>query len=244
MRKPSTSILKFVTAVLVVLQASFAIAQSNTTDPAGTWRWSYDLDGKTREDSVSIQFEKGNVSGLFQGQSEKPIEIKEGKWRDNQVSFTVDYKYKDQSVLLAFTGKLKKDDLDGTVTVTTDDGTQDYPWTPKRSVQIDDVLGQWDIVIDADGNQLKPSISITRMGESINGKYTVSEQTIVDATKMKIRDNNLEFHIEGTFDGRKIIADYSGRPYGNNLVGKIQFDLDGSQGEIAFSAKRQPPKKK
>ncbi len=232
------------TVALVAFTAHFAVAQSKPTDPAGTWRWSYEADGKTREDSVTFLVEKGAVSGFFKGQADAPIAIKDAKWKDNQISFTAEYKFKDQSVALAFAGKVKKDDLDGTVTVTTDDGTQEYPWTPKRSVQIDDVLGVWDIVIDADGNQLKPSISITRMGESLNGKYTASEQVIVEATKLKIRDNQLEFHIEGTFDGRKIIADFSGRPYGNNMNGKIDFDLDGSMGEIEFTATRQPPKKK
>ena len=46
-----------------------------------------------------------------------------------------------------------------------------------------------------------------------------------------------------SFQGRKIIADYFGRPYGNTMKGKIDFNLDGNQGEINFSAKRLPVKK-
>ncbi len=236
-------VFKLATTALVLFTASFAVAQSTAPDPSGTWRWKYELDGKTQEDSVSIQLEKGDVSGSFLGQQEKPVEIKKAKWKDNQLSFTAEYKFKDQTVSLEFNGKMKQDDIEGSVTVTTDDGGQEYPWTPKRSVQQDDVIGQWDIVIDADGNQLKPRIVITRSGEALLGKYTVSEQSVVDATKIKIRDSQLEFHVEAIINDRKIIADYSGRPYGNNMKGKIAFDLDGNRGEIEFQAKRLPGKK-
>ena len=199
--------------------------------------------GKTREDSVSLNLDSGRVTGTFRGQPEKPIDVQEAKLKDNQLSFTVEYKLKDQSVSLTFAGKIKQDDLEGTVTVTTEAGTEEYPWTPIRSVQLDDVIGQWDISINADGNKLEPRIVITKTGEALQGKYTVSEGTVVDATGLKIRDNKLEFRIEATIDGRKIRVDYSGRPYGHVLKGRIQYDLDGNEGEIDFSAKRQLAKK-
>jgi hypothetical protein len=49
--------------------------------------------------------------------------------------------------------------------------------------------------------------------------------------------------METTVQGRTIKADYSGRPYGNVIQGKIQYDLDGNEGEIEFSAKRKATKK-
>ena len=228
---------------LLAATSSFAVAQSSPIDPSGTWRWKYEIDGKTREDSVSIQSDSGKVIGTFRGIPEKPIEIKTAKLKDNQLSFTVEYKEKDQSVSIAFSGKIKQDDLEGTVTVTTDAGTEEYPWTPKRSVQLDDVLGQWEIVIDANGTKLEPRIEISRSGQDLQGKYNVSNQAMVDATRMKIRENKLEFRIEATLDGRKIRADYSGRPYGDNMKGIIEYDLDGNTGEVEFTAKRQPAKK-
>ncbi|MCE3016225.1 MAG: hypothetical protein LW870_10200 [Pirellula sp.] len=104
-------------------------------------------------------------------------------------------------------------------------------------------VGQWNIVIDADGNKLEPSIVITKSSDKLLGKYTVAEGTVVDATNLRIRENYLEFHMETTIQGRVIKADYSGRPYGNLIKGKIQYDLDGNEGEIEFSAKRQATEK-
>jgi len=201
------------------------------------------MDGKTREDLVMLHLDNGKLSGAYQGIPEKPVNIKEAKFKDNQLSFAVEYKVKDQSVSLAFEGKIKNDDLEGTVKVTTEDGVQEYPWTPKRSVQLDDVVGQWDITIDADGNKLEPSIVITKSGDGLKGRYTVAEGTVVEATGLKIRDNKHEFRMEATISGRKIRADYSGRPYGPIMKGSIDYDLDGSVGEIDFSAKRQSTKK-
>ncbi len=239
----ASPILKLLSLILIFSTASIAAAQNSATDPSGTWRWKYEMDGKTREDSVSLNLDSGRVTGTFRGQPEKPIDVQEAKLKDNQLSFTVAYKLKDQSVSLTFAGKIKQDDLEGTVTVTTEAGTDEYPWTPKRSVQLDDVIGQWDITINADGNKLEPRIVITKTGEALQGKYTVAEGTGVDATGLKIRDNKLEFRIEATIDGRKIRADYLGRPYGHAMKGRIQYDLDGNEGEIDFSAKRQPAKK-
>jgi hypothetical protein len=241
---------KFMPAILQLLSlaalfsiSSIASAQSGPSDPSGTWRWKYDLNGTTREDALSLFVEDGKVTGVFQGVSGKPINVKDAKLKDDQLSCTVEYTHEQQSVSLAFSGKIKKDDLDGTVAVSTDGGSEEYPWTPKRSVRLDDVIGQWNIVIDADGNKLEPSIVITKSGDKLLGKYTVAEGTVVDATDLRIRENYLEFHMETTIQGRTIKADYSGRPYGNLIKGKIQYDLDGNEGEIEFSAKRQAIKK-
>lgn len=239
----ASPISKFVTFILVCTTSTLVFAQSTGTEPSGTWRWKYEMEGKTREDAVMLNLDNGKLTGAFQGVPEKPVEIKEAKIKEDQISFTVEYKAKGQAVSLAFAGKIKKDDLEGTVTVTTEEGTEEYPWTPKRSVQMDDVVGQWDITINADGNKLEPRIVISKSGDVLQGKYTVAEGTVVEATGLKIRDNKLEFRIEATIDGRKIRADYSGRPYGSSMKGSIDYDLDGSVGDVDFSAKRQLAKK-
>ncbi len=223
--------------------AQNSTAQNSALDPSGTWRWSYEMDGKTREDSLVLNLDDGKLTASFFGVAEKPVDVKDAKLKDNQLSCTVEYKWNNQTVSLEFAGKIKQDDLDGTVNVTTEAGTQEYPWTPKRSVQLDDAVGQWNIVIDANGNKLEPRMVITKAGETLKGKYTVAEGTVVDATGLKIRDNKLEFHVDASIDGRKLKADYSGRPYGHSMKGKIKYDLDGNDGEIDFIAKRQPAKK-
>ncbi len=239
----TSPISKLIAFVLFCSTVSIASAQTSATGPSGTWRWKYEMNGKTQEDAVLLNLDGDKLTGAFRGQPEKPVDIRDAKIKDNQLSFTVEYKLKDQSVSLAFAGKIKQDDLEGTVTVTTEAGTEEYPWTPKRSVQLDDAVGQWNIVIEADGNKLEPRIVITKKNEALQGKYTVAEGTVVDATGLKIRDNKLEFRIEANINGRKIQADYSGRPYGNSMKGKIQYDLDGNTGEVEFTAKRELVKK-
>ena len=235
--------LKFVAFLLFCSTASITSAQNSAPDPSGTWRWEYELDGKTREDSLVLNLVDGKVSGTFRGVPDKPIEVKDAKLKDNQLSCAVEYKWKDQTVSLAFVGKIKHDDLDGAVTITTENGTDEYPWSPKRAVRKDDVVGQWNIVIDANGTKLEPRLVITKTGETLQGKYTVTDGNVVDATGIKIKDNKLEFRVEATVDGRMLRADYSGRPYGQSMQGTIKYDLDGNEGEIDFAAKRQPEKK-
>ena len=114
----ASPLLKLLSLILMCSTASIAAAQHLATDPSGTWRWKYEMDGKTREDAVLLNFDGGKVTGTFRGLPEKPIEVQEAKLKGSQLSFTVEYKMKDQSVSLAFAGKIKQDDLDGTVTVT------------------------------------------------------------------------------------------------------------------------------
>ena len=83
---------------VVALNVSHTFAQTSATDPSGTWRWKYDVEGKTREDSVSLQLEKGKITGSFLGQLEKPVDIKDATWKDNQLHFTAEYKQNGQAV--------------------------------------------------------------------------------------------------------------------------------------------------
>ena len=95
----------FIAIILLISTASIVCAQGPATEPSGTWRWNYEMDGKTREDSVMLHLDNGKLTGAFQGISEKPVDIKEAKFKDNHLSFAVEYKVKDQSVSLAFEGK-------------------------------------------------------------------------------------------------------------------------------------------
>ena len=40
------------------------------------------------------------------------------------------------------------------------------------------------------------------------------------------------------FDGGTLVVDYKGRPYGDKLNGKLDYDMNGQTGELEFRAKR------
>lgn len=210
-----------------------------TVDPSGTWRWEYELGGQTMKDSLRLNLSKeSTVLGVYQGRSEKMIEIKDGKMQGDMLSFHFSVDYEGTNIKLEFKGKINKDDIEGSVVVATSDGTRDFPWTPKRSVAMDDVVGKWQLRIDANGNILEPVITIAKEGDKFTGKYVSGEEVNLDATNMKIENNELRFSISGEVRGTKIKADYRGRPYGDKIKGTIVYELGDNSGEIDFAGKR------
>jgi hypothetical protein len=211
------------------------------TDPSGTWRWEYDLDGQTMKDLVRLNLGKdGAVSGTYHGRSEKPIDIQEGKISGDAITFRFSLDFQGTPVKVAFKGKIKDDDLNGTVVATTPDGDRDFEWKAKRSVQMEDVVGNWQLKIEAGDRTLEPAIEITKDGDKYKGRYTSGGQFDVIATNLRVEKNKLMFSIAGEFNGTKIKGDYQGRPYGDKIRGSIAYELGDQSGDIDFTGVRKP----
>ncbi len=210
--------------------------KSTSVDPSGTWRWEYELDGQTLKDSVSVNLGKDNaVEGTYRGRSEKPVAIKDGKMTGDTLSFHFAFDYQGREIKVEFKGKVKGDEIDGSVAVSTGDGSRDYPWTPKRSVQMEDVLGTWQMKIETGDRTLEPSIEITKDGDKYKGRYRSGDRIDVEATNLKIEGNQLLFSIAADINGTKLKGDYKGRPYGDKIKGSIAYELGDQSGDIEFT---------
>jgi hypothetical protein len=230
------------TLLTLTLFASFTFAQDKASakvvDPSGTWRWEYELGGQTFKDSLRVNLGSDNkVVGYYQGR-EKPVEVKEAKYDDNVLSFLLNLDYQGTPIKLQFKGKVNGDEIDGSVAVTTGEGTQDFPWAPKRSVQMEDVVGQWQIKIETGDRTLEPIVTITKEGEQYKAKYVSGQELNVEATDLKIEKNELCFKVSATVNGTQVKADYKGRPYGDKIKGSIAYVLGDNSGDIDFTGVR------
>ncbi|MEQ1827923.1 MAG: hypothetical protein ABL921_18325 [Pirellula sp.] len=221
--------------------AAFAQDKSTKIDPSGTWRWEYELDGQSVKDLVRLSVGKdGAMVGSYVGRSEKPTAIKEGKIDGDTLKFQLLLDLRGTSIKAEFRGKIKGDDIDGNVTLTTPDGTNDFDWKPKRSVEMEDVVGLWQIKIETGDNTLEPTLEVTKTGDQYQGRYKSGDQINVMVSNLKVEKNQLKFRIEAEVSGRKIKGDYAGRPFGDKMNGSIAYDLDGNTGEIDFTSVRKP----
>lgn len=211
---------------------------ANKLDPAGTWRWEYELGGQTFKDSLKLNLsDDRKLTGTYQGR-DKPVPLSDLKFEDGTLTFPLTVDYQGTSVKLAFKGKVKGDDIDGSVTATTSEGSQDFPWAPKRSVQWEDVLGQWQMRIEAGERTLEPVVTITKDGEKYKAKYVSGDQLNVEATELKIEKNELSFKVAANVNGTEVKADYKGRPYGDKIEGSIAYVLGDNSGDIEFTGVR------
>ena len=237
------SVLALAFAFLTAVDVS-AKEDKKQVDPSGTWRWQYEWQGETHEDTVRLNLGKdGKVVGTFRGQSEKDIEIKDGKMEGDRLSYSFTSEWEGAELLVNFSGTIKGDEIDGRLIAEVNGGSHEFPWKPKRSVQMDDVVGTWEIRIDANGNVFEPTMTISKDGKEYKTSYVTMQGQELEVKNLRVEKNSLLFTATAEFEGNTLTVDYSGRPYGDKYVGKIEYDIAGNSGEVDFAAKRRPEKK-
>jgi len=238
--KRQTALLFALPVLLIAAHGISAQERTNAVDPSGTWRWEYELNGETLKDSVQINLAKDNkVVGVYRGRSEKPVEIRDGKIKGETLTFNLTLDYQGNPLKIAFKGNVKNDDIDGNVVIATSEGDREYPWTPKRSVRLEDVVGHWQLKIETDNNTLEPTLDVAREGDKYKGRYKSGDRIDVEVTNLKVEDNQLLFSIAAEVDGSKIKGDFKGRPYGDKIKGSIAYELGDRSGDIDFTGTRQ-----
>jgi len=233
-------------ALLGVLgNSSFAQETAKRVDPSGTWRFEYDLEGVTVKDSLQLQLGKdGALTGSYKGRSEESVEIKSGKVDGDKVTVEMSIEYQGLPIEVKFDGQIKEDDIDGVVIATTPEGDIEFEWIAKRSVEAEDVVGAWELEIDAVETILEPTVEIKLEGKDLKGIYKDPDSGLETEMKdLRIENNSLKFTIQGDFQGNSLKADFSGRPYGSKISGTIGYDLSGQTGDVEFEGVRKAPKK-
>ncbi len=235
-------------AIAFTILAAPLSAQDKTAksvDPSGTWRWEYDFGGETMKDLVRLNLSKDNkLVGHYKGRENKLIEIKDAKIEGDALSFLLTLDFQGTAIKLEFKGKVKGDEIDGNVSVSTGEGAQEFPWTPKRSVTMDDVVGEWQIRIETGDRTLEPVLTVSKEGEMYKGKYVSGSELNVDVTDLKVENNQLMFKVAAEVNGTKVKADYKGRPYGDKIQGSIAYVLGDNSGDIDFTGKRKSAESK
>ncbi len=242
--KYSTRILITVLAVvqvttLVLSQQALAQTSTTTVDPTWTWRREYDwYDARVEEVTRLSLKEDGKVVGTL-SLNDAAYEIKNGKLKGNELSFSISSDYQGTAWTTSYTGIVKKDEIDGTVVLKVGDQSWDFAWIVKRSVRMDDVVGTWQIHIDStDGKVFEPTLRISKDGDKYKCVYRSMQGQEIDIKDLRVENNTLKFTVTADFDGGSIKVDYQGRPYGDKISGSLDYDFGGYTGKAEFTAQR------
>lgn len=240
----SSLLLSSMLVVCSLVCLSHAQEKKKNVDVSGTWRYEYELEGATRKDSLKLNLGKdGQVTGTYTGVSDKPLELTSGKVEGDDVALELSLNYQGTMVKVKYNGKIKGDDIVGKVVASTGEGEMDFEWNAKRSVEASDVVGIWELEIDAGDSVLEPSIEFSLDGKDLKGSYKDNATNIqVAIEKPRIEMNSLKFTVNAKMDEGTVKADFSGRPYGNNISGTIEYDLNGQTGTVEFKGKLKAPK--
>jgi pectate lyase len=224
---------------LVLAQEALAPPNKMKVDPSGTWRREYDWYDTRIEEVVRLNLkEDGKVVGTL-SRNDAASEIKDAKLKGNELSFSVSNDYQGTTWTTIYTGIIKEDEINGTVVLQVDDQSWDWAWIVKRSVQMDDVVGTWQIHIDSpDGRVLKPTMKISKKGDKYKGAYKSTQGQELDIKDLRLENNTLKFTVTAGFDGGSIKVAYQGRPYGDKISGSLDYDFEGFTGQAEFTAQR------
>jgi len=103
-------------------------------DPTGTWTWSVQRNGQTRESTLSLALKDGTLTGSLSGRGGDTA-IGEATFKDNAIAFTVVREFNDTKFVVKYSGKLDGDTIKGSIVLPGRDGgdPQTVDWTATRS---------------------------------------------------------------------------------------------------------------
>ena len=214
-------------------------------DPSGTWRREYDWNNATVQEAIRLNLnDDGKIVGTLSANN-FALEVKDIELKGNELSFSVNDEYQGTEWSTRYKGVVKGDEIDGTGVFTVGDQSWDFDWKPKRSVQLDDVVGTWQIrIVSPDGNILEPTMKISEEDGSYKSVYTSTQGQQFDVKDLRVEKNTLKFTVAGEFDGYSIKVDYQGRPHGDKLSGSLDYDFEGTTGQVEFTARRKQEENK
>jgi hypothetical protein len=109
-------------AFAAFLVGLFGIAYA--ADPTGTWTWKtkFGKDGKEAEQTLKLKLDgdklTGSLSGGRGGKGGKgggETKIEDGKFKNDEISFTITREFKDQKFVTKYSGKLTDDTIKGEI---------------------------------------------------------------------------------------------------------------------------------
>jgi hypothetical protein len=162
----------------------------------------------------------------------------------DQLTFTTKRKFNGNELVVTFAGQLKPDEIGGTVAIDFGRGKQEFAWNPKRVVEIEDVLGTWQLRVETANGIVEPRLTIVKDGARLKGKSVTQVFGELEARNLTLKDNELSWEITGSSGGVEISVKYKGKPRGNTIDGENEFTAAGNGGTMKFTGKRTPPVEK
>lgn len=102
-------------------------------DPSGTWKFKAEApNGRNVESTLTLKWANNQLSGTIDNRAGK-TEIKNARFAEDQVTFTVERKFRRQKFTINYAGKLEGDTIEGTIQTTgREKNPVSIPWSAQR----------------------------------------------------------------------------------------------------------------
>ncbi len=99
--------------------------------PAGTWKWTVEFGGQSHDMVLELKYEGDKLTGTLTRDDQKS-DIKDAKFADGKLTFTVERDLNGQTMTFKYTGKVTGDALEGESTIDRDGQTTSREWKAKK----------------------------------------------------------------------------------------------------------------
>jgi hypothetical protein len=214
------------------------IFAADTVDPTGTWTWVRELEGQEAQSVLSLSYREGKLTGSYKRQGQI-VPISNAKLDKNEVSFEADGKWNDQKVHARFKGKIRADEIRGSIEIVVEDGSLPLPWMAKRGVDADDLAGIWKLKIAIpNAPTLEPELKLSIDGGSLKGAYNSPRLGKQEAKEVKLNGRELSWQVAVERDGQGFKASYQGKLNGHSIKGTLAVDSGGRSSTFDFTGER------
>jgi hypothetical protein len=234
--------LLFLTASTLWADSTNESAAKSAPDPTGSWKWDYTFNDNKAEFTLKLNWDGKQLTGKYTA-FDTTTDIDQGELEKDDISFVAHREFNGNKIDVGFKGKVAPDTIDGKVNVDFGQGPQDFDWHAKRFVDVNDVLGTWELRLETPNGVIEPKITITSDKDGLHGRY-VSPFGEREAKNVELKDGQLSWEISGERDGNQFNAVYRGKPQGDSIKGTNEFDFNGNSATIDFTGKRTPPEEK
>ncbi len=118
---------------LALLGLAGTARAADKANPTGTWKWSININNEDRELAVKLKQEGDKLTGTFVGPDGQETKIEDGKFKDDEVSFTVKREFGGNMITIKFKGKVSGDTIKGNSEIEREGQTRTREWEAKRA---------------------------------------------------------------------------------------------------------------
>ncbi len=229
-------------AAAALVAAPIASAQDTATaektdakmiDVAGTWRWS---DEQGTDHRLDIKSEEKVLVAIYNGVLD---DLKSKKVTIKGDKLTIDFEgdFGGTPFEATYEGTVKGDEVSGTLSISSDQGSQEMPWEAKRSVELADLVGKWSLKVETDDGGRDLDFEIAKDGTEFKGTCVGAAIGECPVKDMKIKDNKFTFTITGQLQGTDFEAACDTKVQAGKLEGEMVLDLGGQEIALPISGK-------
>ncbi len=232
--------------------AAVALA-ADKPNPSGTWKLTVDINGSPTEFTLKLNADGKKLTGSLINEDGKATALKDVKFENGALSFTVIRDQDGEKMSIKNTAKLAGDTMKGKAEANIDGDAQTFPWEGKRLVAAKPAAktvaakqggaalkpaGAWALSVDVNGSPYEFTLKLKGDAQKLSGCLVGDDGKENPLQTVSYKDGTLLFTVIRDQDGEKMPVKCSGKLTGNTIKGKAEATIDGDAQTFPWEAKR------